>query len=84
MSKNQHNGLLLMAVAGYDPWVAPKVYEELAKLSGTDYDFMFTGFLITHPSRRQRAKLLARPKIMEEALILYNDVRARSEVNCIL
>ena len=70
-----------MAAAGYDPRVAPKVYEELGKLSGTDNDFMFMGFLSTHPSGRQRAKALARPKIMEEALILYNDVRARSEVN---
>ncbi|RHN76989.1 putative peptidase M48 [Medicago truncatula] len=74
-------GLLLMAAAGYDPRVAPKVYEELGKLSGHNNDFMFTGFLSTHSSGRQRAKALAQPKIMEEALILYNDARARSEVN---
>jgi metalloendopeptidase OMA1, mitochondrial len=74
-------GLQLMAAAGYDPRVAPKVYEELGKLSGHNNDFMFTGFLGTHPSGRQRAKALTQPKIMEEALVLYNDARARSEVN---
>jgi len=70
-----------MAAAGYDPRVAPKVSEKMIKLNGTDNDFMRRGILGTHPSRIQRAKALARPKIMEEALILYNDARARSEVN---
>jgi predicted Zn-dependent protease len=73
-------GLLLMEAAGYNPEVAPIVWEEMGKIDGSDNDFMLIGFLGTHPSGRQRAKALARPKIMKEALVLYNNVRARYEV----
>ncbi|XP_058776518.1 mitochondrial metalloendopeptidase OMA1-like [Vicia villosa] len=69
-------GLLLIAAAGYDPWVAPKVYKKIGMLERHDNDSMLTRFFVTHPSGRKRAKALARPKIMNEALVLYNDVRA--------
>jgi len=69
-----------MAAAGYDPRLAPKFYEKIAKLDGYDNDSMLSSFFGTHPLGRERAKVLARPEIMEEALILYNDVRARREV----
>jgi hypothetical protein len=62
---------------GYDPRLAPKFYEKIAKLDGSDNDSMLSCFFGTHPLGRERAKVLARPEIMEEALILYNDVTPR-------
>ncbi|OIW11207.1 hypothetical protein TanjilG_28298 [Lupinus angustifolius] len=67
-------GLLLIASAGYDPRVAPKVYEKLGKVTGGDSSAQ--DYLSTHPSGRKRAELLAQAKIMEEALTLYRDVRS--------
>ncbi|KAL5570099.1 hypothetical protein UlMin_026674, partial [Ulmus minor] len=56
-----HIGLLLMASAGYDPRLAPKVYEKLDKLpcesASRDYLSMHPS---THPSGKERAQLLAR------------------------
>ncbi|XP_010671183.3 mitochondrial metalloendopeptidase OMA1 [Beta vulgaris subsp. vulgaris] len=56
-----HIGVLLMASAGYDPRVAPQVYDKLAKPLG-DWNC-----LATHPFARMRAKLLARADVMKEA-----------------
>jgi predicted Zn-dependent protease len=70
-------GLLLMAEAGYDPRLAPVVYEDLERIEASYKEFTLGGFLRSHPPGRKRAKALARPKIMEEALTLYNDVRAK-------
>ncbi|WJX66621.1 hypothetical protein P8452_51161 [Trifolium repens] len=70
-------GLLLMAAAGYDPRLAPVVYEDLERIEASYKEFTLGGFLRSHPPGRKRAKALARPKIMEEALTLYNDVRAK-------
>jgi predicted Zn-dependent protease len=68
-------GLLLMASAGYDPRLVPKIHESAAKIAKfADYVSPY------HPSGRKRAEALARPEIMEEALILYNDVSARHGV----
>lgn len=66
-------GLLLVASAGYDPRVAPTVYENLGKLSG---DSALRNYLSTHPSGKKRAELLAQGKIMEEALTIYREVRS--------
>ncbi|TKY45068.1 Mitochondrial metalloendopeptidase OMA1 [Spatholobus suberectus] len=66
-------GLLLIASAGYDPRVAPKVYEKLGKITG---DSTLRDYLSTHPSGKKRAELLAQAKIMEEAFTIYRDVRA--------
>lgn len=63
-------GLLLMASAGYDPRVAPKVYETLGKIGG---DSALKDYLSTHPSGKKRAMLLAEAKIMEEALLIYRE-----------
>ncbi|VVA11000.1 Hypothetical predicted protein [Prunus dulcis] len=68
-----HIGLLLVASAGYDPRVAPTVYEKLGKISG---ESALRDYLSTHPSGKKRAQLLAQAKIMEEALAIYRDVRA--------
>ncbi|XP_057433696.1 mitochondrial metalloendopeptidase OMA1-like [Lotus japonicus] len=66
-------GLLLIASAGYDPRVAPKVYEKLGRLTG---ESMLIDYISTHPSGRKRAALLAQAKIMEEALTIFKNVRA--------
>ncbi|KAE8710714.1 pentatricopeptide repeat-containing protein [Hibiscus syriacus] len=66
-------GLLLLASAGYDPQVAPKVFEKLGKVAG---DSTMQDYLSTHPSGRKRAQLLAQAQVMEEALMIYREVRA--------
>ncbi|WCJ20627.1 Peptidase family M48 family protein [Euphorbia peplus] len=64
-------GLFLMASAGYDPRVAPRVYEKLGKLEGGES--LLRDYLSTHPSGKKRAKLLAQAKVMEEALAIYRE-----------
>ncbi|GMI76553.1 hypothetical protein like AT5G51740 [Hibiscus trionum] len=66
-------GLLLLASAGYDPRVAPKVFEKLGKVAG---DSAMQDYLSTHPSGRKRAQLLAQAQVMEEALVIYREVSA--------
>ena len=63
-------GLLLLAAAGYDPRVAPKVYEKLGKITG---DSLLRDYLSTHPSSRKRADLLSRAHVMDEAMLIYQD-----------
>lgn len=63
-------GLLLMASAGYDPRVAPRVYEKLGKVTG---DSALRDYLSTHPSGRKRSQLLAQAQVMEEALTIYRE-----------
>nr|XP_004506297.1 mitochondrial metalloendopeptidase OMA1-like [Cicer arietinum]XP_004506298.1 mitochondrial metalloendopeptidase OMA1-like [Cicer arietinum] len=65
-------GLLLMASAGYDPRMVPKVYEKIGKFDESES----VPTRATHPSGIKRAKALAQPKIMEEALIIYKNVKA--------
>ena len=64
-------GLLLIASAGYDPRVAPKVYEKLGKVAG---ESALRDYLSTHPSGKKRAQLLAQAQVMEEALSIYREV----------
>ncbi|KAF9615880.1 hypothetical protein IFM89_026806 [Coptis chinensis] len=71
-------GLLLLASAGYDPQIAPKVYEKLGQITGGDS--ALRDYLSTHPSGKKRAQLLARAQVMEEALRIYNEVRAGRQV----
>lgn len=66
-------GLLLIASAGYDPRVAPKVYEKLGKITG---DSLVQNYLSTHPSGRKRAELLAQAQVMEEAVTIYRNVQS--------
>ncbi|GMH28159.1 hypothetical protein Nepgr_030002 [Nepenthes gracilis] len=66
-------GLLLLASAGYDPRVAPKVYEKLGKVTG---ESALRDYLSTHPSGKTRAQLLARAQVMEEAMNIYSGVAA--------
>ncbi|XP_015971917.1 uncharacterized protein LOC107495314 [Arachis duranensis] len=67
-------GLLLIASAGYDPRVAPTVYEKLGKVTGGDS--ALRDYLSTHPSGRKRAELLSQAKIMEEAFTIYKNARS--------
>lgn len=69
-----HIGLLLIASAGYDPRVAPTVYEKLGKISGGDS--ALRDYLATHPSGKKRAEMLARAHVMEEALTIYRNAIA--------
>ncbi|KAI3471076.1 hypothetical protein Pfo_027739 [Paulownia fortunei] len=66
-------GLLLVASAGYDPRVAPQVYEKLGRVVG---DSALQDYLATHPSGKKRAQVLAQAKVMEEALSIYREVQA--------
>ena len=63
-------GLLLMASAGYDPRVAPLVYEKFGEVTG---DSPLRDYLSTHPSEKTRAQILAQAKVMEEAMALYRE-----------
>ncbi|TKY66820.1 Mitochondrial metalloendopeptidase OMA1 [Spatholobus suberectus] len=74
-------GVLIIASAGYDPGVAPKVYEKLGKIAG---DSTLRNYLSSHPPGRKRAELLAQAKIMEEALTMYRNVRAGRAVKAFL
>ncbi|KAI3815841.1 hypothetical protein L1987_15524 [Smallanthus sonchifolius] len=71
-------GLLLMASAGYDPRVAPKVFEKLGQVSG---DSALRDYLSTHPSGKRRSKLLSEANIMQEAISIYREAIAGREVD---
>lgn len=63
-------GLLLMAAAGYDPSVAPRVYKKLAgKWEGGDA--LLDYHLLIHLFGEERAHLLSRAQVMEDALQIY-------------
>ncbi|KAL6531268.1 metalloendopeptidase [Orobanche hederae] len=66
-------GVLLIASAGYDPRVAPQVYEKLGRVAG---ESALHDYLATHPSGKKRSQVLARAKVMEEALSIYREVQA--------
>lgn len=61
-SEADYIGLLLIALAGYDPRTALKVYEKWGKLRRKSI-------------YEERAKALAQDQIMEEALTIYKEVR---------
>ncbi|KAF5805530.1 putative peptidase M48 [Helianthus annuus] len=71
-------GLLLMASAGYDPRVAPKVFEKLGQVSG---DSALRDYLSTHPSGKRRSKLLSEASVMQEAISIYREAIAGREVD---
>ncbi|KAG6410856.1 hypothetical protein SASPL_128927 [Salvia splendens] len=50
------------ASAGYDPRVAPQVYDKLEQVGGSS---KLQDYLATHPSGKKRAKLLSEAKVME-------------------
>ncbi|KAL3616791.1 metalloendopeptidase [Castilleja foliolosa] len=68
-------GLLLLAAAGFDPRVAPQVYEKLGQVSGQS---TLQDYLATHPSGEKRAQVLSlsQAKVMEEALSIYREIQS--------
>ncbi|KAH7862183.1 hypothetical protein Vadar_001180 [Vaccinium darrowii] len=66
-------GMMLMASAGYDPRVAPRVF---LKIDGSDHHHI----LSTHPCGRKRAEKLENAKVMEQAMAIYRDVTSGLEV----
>ncbi|MCL7045969.1 hypothetical protein MKW94_007588 [Papaver nudicaule] len=69
-------GLLLLAKAGYDPRVAPQVFEKLGELTG---EWLLEDYVSTHPSGKERARLLSQDKVMEEALGIYKESKKKEE-----
>ncbi|KAJ7535892.1 hypothetical protein O6H91_12G049900 [Diphasiastrum complanatum] len=65
-----HIGLLLMASAGYDPRIAPSVYERLGQLEKVPE---YAQYISTHPSGKKRAELLRKSGTMNEALNMYRE-----------
>ena len=61
-----HIGMILMAMAGYNPQEAPKVWERMTELYGDDT----CRLLSTHPSNGKRM-LWMREKWMSEAMTYY-------------
>ncbi|OMP09762.1 Peptidase M48 [Corchorus olitorius] len=82
-------GLMLMASAGYDPQVAPNLYEnkiplmfpEIPPNVFEDLEYWLS-FVASHPPCKKRAKLLKEPKTMELAKQVYEDVKARNHITC--
>jgi predicted Zn-dependent protease len=63
-----HIGMILMAMAGYDPHEAPKVWTRM-----TEYTGDFTNrILSTHPSNAKRQRWMEQ-KWMDEAMSYYNN-----------
>ncbi|XP_076914242.1 mitochondrial metalloendopeptidase OMA1-like [Bidens hawaiensis] len=69
-----HIGLLLMASAGYDPRVAPKVIEKMDQVSA---DSGLQNYLSIQPLGKTRSKLLIEGSVMQEAISIYEEVIAR-------
>ncbi|OMO62159.1 Peptidase M48 [Corchorus olitorius] len=65
-------GLMLMASAGYDPQIAPNLYQNRLGSSGS--------FESTHPPGKLRAKLSKEPKTMELAKQVYEDVKDENPI----
>ncbi|GKG00862.1 mitochondrial metalloendopeptidase OMA1-like protein isoform X2, partial [Tanacetum coccineum] len=70
-------GLMLMASAGYDPRLAPKVYEKLSKVGSQIPSFLH--YLTTHPSGKNRSKALSKAWVMQEALSNYRETNKRTK-----
>ncbi|XP_039146869.1 mitochondrial metalloendopeptidase OMA1-like [Dioscorea cayenensis subsp. rotundata] len=66
-------GLLLMASAGYDPHVAPRVYEKLGQINK---DSALDDYTSTHPSSMRRVKMLSQAQVMERAVSVHKDAVA--------
>jgi predicted Zn-dependent protease len=63
-------GMLLLAAAGFDPYLAVEVEEKLGNIGG---DSELQNHFSTHPSSKKRAKYLLKDKVMEEALELCRE-----------
>ena len=62
---------MLLASAGYDPQVAPDVYENRLGSSSSEADLFSS-----HRSGHKRANLLKKPETMEQAKQIFEEVKA--------
>lgn len=62
-----------MASAGYDPRVAPKMYEMISSQS------KYSDLIVKHPSSKKRFEALSKPKVMEEAMARYSKATKRGD-----
>jgi hypothetical protein len=71
-------GIMLLAAAGYDPQVAPKVCNKFADMERNKdyYGWRYDDCFRTHPPSKERSRLLSQHKVMGEALHLYREVTA--------
>ncbi|XP_047079945.1 mitochondrial metalloendopeptidase OMA1-like [Lolium rigidum] len=67
-------GIMLLAAAGFDPQIAPTVYEKMGKITGSDSELQ--NYISTHPSCKKRAQILSQDRVMQEAMELYRKARA--------
>lgn len=74
-----HIGILLLGAAGFDPCIAPSVYEKLGNING---DLGVLDFISTHPSSTKRARLFSEHMVMQEAVELYIEESAEKESKC--
>jgi metalloendopeptidase OMA1, mitochondrial len=58
--------MMLLAAAGLDPRVAPKVYEKIGET-----DTLLDDYISGHPSGKTRSRVLSQGDAMKEALELY-------------
>lgn len=70
--------MMLMASAGYDPRVAPRVFEKFGKLSGSS---PHKEYLSTYPADKRRAEMVSRPQVMKEAMTIYTKVKAQRRID---
>ncbi|KAE9447961.1 hypothetical protein C3L33_20148, partial [Rhododendron williamsianum] len=75
MEADCYIGLMLMASAGYDPQLAPPLYESLHD-QYPPFGGLFASLFLSHPSWRKRAKKLKEPKVMEQAVAIYKEVKS--------
>ncbi|KAI4967201.1 hypothetical protein ZWY2020_029530 [Hordeum vulgare] len=71
-------GIMLLASAGFDPRIAPKVHEKLGNLGGNSSSSL-KHYMSTHPCSKKRTQLLLDSKVMDKAMALYTQARARKE-----
>lgn len=74
-------GLLLQAAAGFDPRIAPSVYQKLATLEKSSE---WAEYISTHPSGNRRAQLLQKTETMQEALTIYREKVAGKSIELFL
>ena len=68
-------GAMLMALAAYDPYEAPKLYKKLGEIKRHP---ILDDYLSSHPYGQKRAEILANSPIMIEAYAVYRELKRRS------
>ncbi|KAL6534081.1 hypothetical protein OROHE_013914 [Orobanche hederae] len=66
-------GVMLMALAGYDPRVYVEDMEKGVDKVNFEGGWPLRGYAYSHPSNKKRAQFLSQSKVMEEAIPLYEE-----------